>query len=1088
MPILHIHLLGDFSLLLDDTPVMTFNSAKLQSLLAYLLIHRHAPQDRSHVAFLLWPDSTEMRAHASLRKLLFQLRQALPEIDSFLFIDNHNVQWRTGHTDACWTLDLLEVEQALVRAEQAAQAQDTTALRQALEQVVSLYRGDLLPSCYDEWILPERDRWHQIFLTSAERLLALLEQERDFAAAIPVAQRLLRQDPLHEETYRQLMRLYALRGDRAAALRVYHICASTLERELGAEPSAATRAAYDLLMQPDSTMQTPTGPLGTRGNAAPLLGRKVEWRQMQECWRKATDGGHPQVVILSGEAGIGKTRLAEEMEAWVNRQGMTTMSAHCYAAVGTLAYAPVAAWLRASAVQAGLASLSPVWLTEIARLLPDILATRPGLARPAPMTEGWQRQNFFEALARAVLAARQPLLLLLDDLQWCDSETLEWLYYLLRFDARLLLIGTVRDNETLPGHPLEVFLNAVQRDKLVTELSLEPLSEKETTALAGQLINLPVDAAMSDVHYSETEGNPLFIVEMVRAGTIDQYKNRQHQGQSSSLLTSSSLPLPPGVQSVLAARLAQLSPLAREVANVAAAVGREFTFSVLARVCSGSENSVVQGLDELWQRRIVREQSTGMDDGYDFSHDKLRVQAYDSLSPAYRRLLHRRIAEALKAIYERDQESISGQIALHYERAGLLDQAIPYYRQSGDFSRRIYANSEAIAAYERAIILLKALSTRHSLPGVTWETAVQIYESLGDVLAVVGRYGEARDAYHSAMSYLPDQAYLGQAHLQRKIANTWNHVSTNPHDVFHENATHAFQEAERILTQIADPLSADWREEWIDLQFAQIWPLRGSVDDMTLTIEKARLIIEEHGTQEQRRTLSFAEAMRDSMRNRYVVTKEAVEARREALVALQHSEDRDLVGIAHLALGVSLLWAGQLDEAEEQLNAALNLAENSGIAWLRTRCLTFLPFIFRKRGQVEQVRGLLVHAQDVGATRNNSILTGHHAWVAWRDGKLAEAEMFARKAQEERQPRQVEVDPFQWAGLWPLLGVALTQEQMETVIATIRMLLHPTQQPPAEQLEKQLQAVLQAWDAGLQEEARALLLEAVPLAKSMGYL
>ena len=130
----------------------------------------------------------------------------------------------------------MEVEEALAQAAQAEQAQDVSATRQALERVMHLYRGDLLPSCYEEWILPERERWHQLFLSAAERLIALLEKERDYDAAIPIAQQLLRQDSLHEATYRQLMRLYALHGDRAASLRVYHTCVKVLERELGIEP------------------------------------------------------------------------------------------------------------------------------------------------------------------------------------------------------------------------------------------------------------------------------------------------------------------------------------------------------------------------------------------------------------------------------------------------------------------------------------------------------------------------------------------------------------------------------------------------------------------------------------------------------------------------------------------------------------------------------------------------------------------------------------------------------------------------------------------------------------------------------------
>jgi DNA-binding SARP family transcriptional activator len=233
IPTLHIHLLGDFLLVSGDTPVTTVNIPRLQSLLAYLVLHRNAPQNRSHLAFLLWPDSTEVQAHTNLRKLLYQLRQALPDAGHFLHADKHNLQWQPA-PDGSWTFDVQDVEQALAQAIQAEQAQETSALRQALEQAVHLYGGDLLPSCYDEWILPERDRLHQLFLQAAEQLITLLEQERKYDAAIAAAQRLLRHEPLNEATYRHLMRLYVLRGDRAAALRIYHTCVTVLERELAA--------------------------------------------------------------------------------------------------------------------------------------------------------------------------------------------------------------------------------------------------------------------------------------------------------------------------------------------------------------------------------------------------------------------------------------------------------------------------------------------------------------------------------------------------------------------------------------------------------------------------------------------------------------------------------------------------------------------------------------------------------------------------------------------------------------------------------------------------------------------------------------
>ncbi len=1084
-PTLRIRLLGDFLLMSGDAPVTTINSPRLQSLLAYLVLHRNAPQDRSHLAFLLWPDSTEERAYASLRKLLYQLRQALPDIDHFLRIDKQSLYWHPT-PEATWTLDIQHIEQAFLQAEQAEQSQDMTAIRHALEQVMRLYRGALLPSCYDEWIVSERDYWQQLFLKAAERLLALLEEERDYDTAIRVAQQLLRQDVLHEATYRQLMRLHALRGDRAAALRVYHTCATVLERELATEPGAATQATYEALMQSHTDSATSTSPLPSRSAAPPLLGRKGEWRQLQDAWRKVANGRF-HTVLLTGEAGIGKTRLAEEMELWVSRQGMTTASAHCYATLEGLAYVPVTAWLRSDALQTSLLTLDALWLTEIARLLPELFITHPKLPRPAPMSEGWQRQHFFEALARVVLNARQPLLLLLDDLQWCDNETLQWLYYLGRFSPqiRFLLIGTMRAGETL-SDPLLAWLATLQRDGLVTEIPLVPLTANETTSLAEHILGHQLDANVSKTLYSETEGNPLFVVEMARTTTLE------HREKLSStpkmLITSSASMLPPAVQTVLAARLAQLSPLAHEVANVAAVIGRAFTFSVLLQACGQSEDNVVRGLDELWQRRIVREQGAGTADSYDFSHDKLREQVYLSMSSAHRRLLHRHIAEAIEVVHGRDLDTVSGQIATHYEHAGRAEKAMLYYKQAGEAASRIYANLEAIRSFERAIALLEARPSEHGKQDLAWEAVAQVYEDFGDVLQATGRYEKARQSYQHAMTIVPSAAYLWQARLRRKIASVWNQVSPNPHDICHSNARQALQEAEQILTSVVGPLDEAWSNEWIELQFAQIWPMRGSVDDMMAAIERAKPAVEQYGTPEQRKLLSLAKAMCDSVRNRYVVSEHTIFVLRTALTELQQKGDQHQLAVIHFALGTTLLWAGQLDEAEKLLKKALQMAENMRIAWLQARCLTFLPFVFRQRGQVEQVRNMLTQAEAIGIVQNNNILIAHHAWVAWRDGNLLEAEMAAKRSMEQGQRQQVDNNPFQWAALWLLLAVMLVQEKMSEAINNVRLLLDPTLQPPSEQLRTRLEAALQAWDAGQQQEAQMLLQQTVPLAENMGYL
>src|SRR6266567_1928010 len=515
MPTLYLRLLGDFSLLYSDQQVTSLNTTRLRSLLAYLVLQRDVPQQRQHLAFLFWPDATEAQARNNLRQLLHQLRQALPDALHFLSADTHQLHW---HPVTPFHLDVAAFEQALTLADSATQRNDQHALQDALEQADGLYRGDLLPGCYDEWILPERDRLRQRHLQVLEHLMRLFEAQGDTITAIRYAQRLLGLDPLSEDLSRRLMRLFALNNDRASALHVYHTCVTTLQREMGVDPDPATREAYERLMQQEApTIQAIVHqPLPA---ATPtLIGRKREWEHLQDAWHRATDGGS-HFVLVTGEAGVGKSRLAEEFLLWASQQGVVTAKTRSYAAEGQLSLAPVTDWLRSDGLRAPLRQLDEVWLTEVVRLLPELLAERPALPRYEPVTEYGQRQRFFEALARAILITPQPLLLLIDDLQWCDQETLEWLHFLLRFDptARLLVIGCAREEELPPHHPLRNFLLHLRNTAAVTEIALQPLDAAETAKLAAQVAKHELDMDSVMRLYHETGGYPLFVVEMVLA-------------------------------------------------------------------------------------------------------------------------------------------------------------------------------------------------------------------------------------------------------------------------------------------------------------------------------------------------------------------------------------------------------------------------------------------------------------------------------------------------------------------------------------------------------------------------------------------
>jgi predicted ATPase len=258
-----------------------------------------------------------------------------------------------------------------------------------------------------------------------------------------------------------------------------------------------------------------------------------------------------------------------------------------------------------------------------------------------------------------VLAAPGPLLLVADDLHWADRETLQFLHYLVRAHpaARLLAVATVRPEELDPEHPLHELVAGLRVLDRVAEVEVGRFSAQETAALAERLRRRPLTAEEADRLFAETEGNPLFVVEALRAGWSGQ---------------DQPAPITPKVQAVIESRLAQLSGPARDLVGVAATIGREFTTDVLAQASQAGEAAPVGGLDELWRRRLVRDQGP---DAYDFTHDRIREVAYLGLSPARRRHAHRLVARALEQVHAADPASVAAQVAAHHERAGAAGEA-----------------------------------------------------------------------------------------------------------------------------------------------------------------------------------------------------------------------------------------------------------------------------------------------------------------------------------------------------------------------------------------------------------------------------
>ncbi len=659
-PVLQARLLGGMHLALDDEPVR-LESQRAESLIAYLLVHRRTPIRRERLAFVLWPDSTESQARTNLRHILHTVRRRFRDVEQFIEIGARDIRCRP---DARFSLDVGTFETAVSAGR--------------WQEAVEAYRGELMEGWYDEWVLEERARLAQHYVDVLARLVADLEEQGRWADAIHYCERLVRQDPLREDAYRILIRLHRSSGDRARAIHTYHVCETTLRDELGVGPSDATRAAYEALLRPGPGGRQPDP--GTRGEV-PLVGRVAERALLRELWA-AAEKGETRLVLVTGEAGIGKSRLVRELTSWCAHHGAVTADARGYPADIAAAYGLMIDWLRADAFARHVANLDGTRAADLARIAPNLASTCADGARTEAIPESVYRRRLFETVAQVITASERPTLLVADDLHHADVESLRFIDHLLRSRPRAVMVAaTARREEVDLGDQVDALVTGLVAIGLASEIHLDRLDRDETGLLAEQAAGRPHSREEIDEAFGNSEGNPLFVIESVRGG-------RERTSRK--------------VQAVIGSRLAQLSDATHRLIGVAASIGRTFTASVLQAAAGLDESAVVAGLDEAWRRGLIRATRA---DAYDFTHDRIHDTAYGELSPPIRRHYHLHIARALASAPSHDENS--GFVAAQFDAAGAVEEAIRWYERAARVSQERFASGDAIRFLDRALELVR---------------------------------------------------------------------------------------------------------------------------------------------------------------------------------------------------------------------------------------------------------------------------------------------------------------------------------------------------------------------------------------------
>ena len=740
-------------------------------LLAYLLLNRTRHVGREELIGALWPEHAPVSQDAALRTLLSRLRSALGQ-DALVGRDELMLELPAP----VW----IDLEAAAVEIERARQAHEQGDPRSAwaLAQVpFNIASRGLLPGAHAAWLEPRRRELEDTRLQALEVIgrAGLRLGGAQLASVQRVARSLIESEPYRESGYVLLMDAYAAAGNVAEGLRVFERLRTLLREELGTSPSPDAIVAHERLLRPAGGRRPHEGAdahergasiglpaeLQHRG-AVPMVGRRHELDELGRLWEVAA-GPNPvaryddarsagRVVLLTGDPGIGKTRLVAEVARRAHEAGAFVLAGRS-PQEALVPYQPFVEALRHYVLNVPFSQLrasAREYGSELARLVPELRRRAPDLPPPLEAQPETERYRLFEAVVGLLgeMSAQAPVLLVLDDLQWADRPTLLLLRHIARAPdhGRVLVLGAYRSTEARAEGFAEA-LAELRRERLVTQIEVGGLAEEETVELVRMRAGAIASGSFCHALHEETEGNPFFIEEIVRH--LAEAGVRADQADARVLQRFG---LPEGVKDVIARRLERLDMQAIEWLRVAAVIGRDFDAALLERVVNLDEDEFLNTLDEALAAGLVVE-APARPGRFSFSHALIRETLYEGMSAPRRARTHRRVGEALEAAgAERNLTAL----ALHFTRAaGSQDaeKAIEYARRAGVQATAMLAHEEATEHYTRALEvierfisdddarrceLLIALGEAHVRAGdrpLAWETfreAAALAARLGD--------------------------------------------------------------------------------------------------------------------------------------------------------------------------------------------------------------------------------------------------------------------------------------------------------------------------------------------------------------------
>ena len=758
-PPIRARLLGQPVVFVDGEP-MRVDTRKAVAAFAYLVLTRR-PAPRDVLAARLWPDSGEPEARAALRRTLSVLNAALG--GRGLAISREAV----GLVEADLDVDVWQFHQALASARDHRHV-DGEACQPCVERLgdaVALVRGELLDGFtlrdseeFDDWLRLEREAVRRELSGALERLVRAVSAAGRWSEAIEASRRWLELDELNEAAHRALIRALASAGETSAATAQYRACVRILDRELGVGPARETVELHDRIASGGLVADAPraSGPdreagprLASGASPLPFVGRDREASAIEAGLRRA---GAPTLVVIEGEAGVGKTRILEAVLGRSRLENGRILAARCHEGEGTLAYAPIVAALRGALegeLGQRLAGLRSQDRASLARLLPDLGDGVPGSAAPEGSRDPAARLRFLEGLVfglEGLLDGDPPGILAIDDVQWADDATLELLAAVVhRSRGSIAIVAGLRPEDLGGSEAWLALVAAASRVGRHVVVDVPRLDSASVTTLVRSIVPDATDELI-DRLVVDSEGLPLVLVEAL------------------AILEAGDAARPPsGMRAILASRLHAVGDTDRQVLAAAAIHGRPAHPDLLRAISGRSEDETIDALDVLVARRLLAEAPGAT---YAPAHGRIREVVVESVTLARRRLLHRRAAEALagrpveslgdEAAAARLDGGTAALVAAHLQAAGRDREAALAYARAGDHDRLVHANAEAAAHYETAI-------------GLGHPQPARLHEAIGRLRTLAGDYDAAVAAYRTALALAGSDDRVAASRIEHEV-------------------------------------------------------------------------------------------------------------------------------------------------------------------------------------------------------------------------------------------------------------------------------------------------------------------------------